>query len=270
VGIAVDAAESAYITGDTGSDETSFPVTVGPDLSYNGGMADAFVAKVLPAGTGLAYCGYIGGASEEWPSALALDSAGNAYIAGTTSSTESTFPVTVGPDLSFNGPQDAFVAKVDADGAGLAYCGYIGGSADDGGFAIAADAAGNAYVTGYARSTEATFPVAIGPDLSYNGGVNWGDAFVAMVRQDGSSLAYCGYIGGSNDEIGYGIAAGAAGNAWVTGGTLSSEATFPVTVGPDLSHNGDCDAFLVRLWSSDVFSDGFESGDTSAWSATVP
>mgnify|MGYP001577900163 FL=1 len=78
--------------------------------------------------------------------------------------------MTVGPDLNYNGNNDAFVAKVNAAGTALVYAGYIGGSGGEVGEGIAVDAAGNAYVTGHTYSSEATFPVAVGPDLTYNGG----------------------------------------------------------------------------------------------------
>src|SRR5207245_2450464 len=112
----------------------------------------------------------------------------------------------------FNGGNyDAFVAKVNAAGSALTYCGYIGGSGDDRGYGVAVDISGNAYVTGITQSTEATFPVTIGPDLTYNG---FTDAFVAKVNAGGTALAYCGYIGGSSDEQGYGIAVDSSGNAY--------------------------------------------------------
>src|SRR5258708_39533742 len=69
-------------------------------------------------------------------SAIAVDSAGNAYVTGNTTLSEANFPVTVGPDLTFNGQRDAFVAKVRADGTGLVYCGYIGGSENDSGYGL--------------------------------------------------------------------------------------------------------------------------------------
>ncbi|MBN2490635.1 MAG: hypothetical protein JXQ29_07290, partial [Planctomycetes bacterium] len=128
----------------------------------------------------LVYCGYIGGSLIDAPApvncAIAVDSAGAAYVAGTTQSPELTFPVVVGPDLTHNGSNDAFVAKVHPQGTGLVYCGYLGGSAADLGYAIAVDSAGAAYVVGATQSTEATFPVAVGPDLTHNGS---NDAFVA-------------------------------------------------------------------------------------------
>jgi beta-propeller repeat-containing protein len=244
--IAVDAAGNAYVVGQTASTEQMFPVTVGPDLTYNGGTYDAFVAKVNASGTALVYCGYIGGASFDFGYGIAVDVVGNAYVAGQTASTEQTFPVAVGPDLTHNGGRDVYVAKVNAAGTGLVYCGYIGGSANDyAGNTIAVDAAGNAYVTGYPLSTEQTFPVAVGPDLTYKGG---GDAFVAKVNAQGTGLVYCGYIGGSQDDYGFGIAVDAVGNAYIAGVTNSNEQTFPVGVGPGLTYNGGrYDAFVAKV-----------------------
>ncbi len=88
---------------------------------------------------------------------------------------------------------------------------------------------------------------------------------------DPVTLVYCGYIGGSDLDWGNGIAVDEAGNAYVTGYTLSTEATFPVTIGPDPTYNGGTDdAFVAKVSTLDIFADGFESGDTTAWSLTVP
>jgi len=245
--IALDATNNAYVVGDTESTQVTFPVTVGPDLTYNG-WGDAFVAKVKADGTGLLYAGYIGGSDTDLGNNIAVDTTGNVYVTGMTWSDQGTFPVTVGPDLSHNGSIDAFTAKVKADGTGLVYCGYIGGNMDDLGNGIVVDLAGNAYVTGYTESTQATFPVTVGPDLTYNG---WVDAFVAKVKADGTGLVYAGYIGGGDEDYGYGIAVDSAGNAYVTGATVSTAATFPVTVGPDLIYNGGLiDAFVAKVSSS--------------------
>ena len=244
LGIALDSTGNAYVTGWTDSTEATFPVTGGPDLTFNGGAVDAFVAKVNSAGTALDYAGYIGGSSGDSGFGIAVDSTGNAYVTGGTASSEATFPVAVGPDLTYNG-SDAFVAKVNALGTALLYAGYIGGSGSDEGNGIAIDSTGNAYVTGKTRSTEATFPVTVGPDLTYNGGS--GDAFVAKVNSSGTALDYAGYIGGASSDRGFGIAVDSSGNAYVAGRTDSTEATFPVTVGPDLTSNGGSDAFVAKI-----------------------
>ena len=248
-GIAVDGDGNAYVTGGTRSAEATFPVKVGPDLTHNGGLDDAFVVKVNPSGTALVYCGYIGGSDQDFGEGIAVDGEGNAYVTGTTASTEATFPVTGGLDLTHNGGfNDAFVAKVNPSGTALVYCGYIGGSSYDEGHSIAVDSDGNAYVTGETGSSGASFPVAGGPDLSFNEG--GADAFVAKVNAAGTALVYCGYIGGSDDDRGYGIAVDGEGNAYVTGWTASTAATFPVKVGPDLTHNGYADAFVAKVSAS--------------------
>jgi len=241
--IAVDGAGNAYVTGGTDSNESSFPEKVGPDLSFNG-ERDAFVAKVNPEGTALLYCGYIGGSGGENGLGIAVDDAGNAYVVGVTASGESTFPSAGRLDLSYNGGGDAFIAKVNASGADLQYCGYIGGNGQDVGWAIALDSAGNAYITGNTASGEDTFPVTNGPDLSHNGG---DDVFVAMVDVSGAILHYCGYIGGNGQDMGHDIAVDSVGNAYVTGDTYTSGATFPVRVGPDLVDNGGYDAFVAKI-----------------------
>ena len=223
--VAVDGDDNAYVTGSTWSDQTTFPVAGGPDLTYNGGD-DTFVAKVNPVGTALLYVGYIGGASQDYGYGIAVDGAGNAYVTGSTWSDQTTFPVLGGPDLTFNSGPDAFVAKVNPAGIALVYAGYIGGASFDGGYGVAVDSTGNAYVTGKTSSTDATFPVFGGPDLTFNG---YYDAFVAKVNPAGTDLVYAGYIGGANDDKGYGVAVDGAGNAYITGHTDSDQATFPVT-----------------------------------------
>ena len=245
-GLAVDSSGNAYITGPVSSDESTFPVTVGPDLTFNGGT-DAFVAKVDSSGTGLVYCGYIGGSNGDIGLGIAVDGSGSVYVTGNTSSNQSTFPVLVGPDLTHNGGGDAFVAKVDSSGTGLIYCGYIGGSGNDGANGIAVDVSGNAYVTGTTDSTESTFPETVGPDLTYNGG---GDTYVAKVNSSGAGLVYCGYIGGSNWDNACTIAVGGSGNAYATGMTNSDQATFPVVVGPDLTYNGGGDVYVAKVNSA--------------------
>ena len=247
LGIAVDEHGAAYISGRAFSDETSFPVLVGPDLTHNG-AADVFVAKVKPDGSGLIYAGYIGGGEGEEGYGIAVDKDGSAYVTGYTDSAETTFPVRGGPDPTYNGLGDAFVARVNPEGSELIYAGYIGGSGTDLGRGLAIDANGAVYVVGRTDSDEATFPVLVGPDLTYNG--SYLDAYVAKVRPDGSGLEYCGYIGGSEYDIGIGIAVDGDGAAYIAGYTASDQTTFPVRGGPDLIHDmneGNPDAFVAKV-----------------------
>jgi Ca2+-binding RTX toxin-like protein len=237
--VAVDGAGAAYVTGDTDSDQVTFPDTGGPDLSFNGGT-DAFVAKVNPGGTALSYAGYIGGDDLDVPLSIALDASMSAYVTGFTLSDATTFPETVGPLLSKSGGTDAFVAKVAPGGGGLTYAGYLGGAGDDRGHAVAVDSSGAAYVTGRTDSQPATFPETVGPLLVPGGEL---DAFVAKITAGGTAFAYAGYLGGAGRDVGYGIAVDAAGSAYVSGETAS----FPTTVGPDLTHNLGTDAFIAKV-----------------------
>ena len=249
-GIAVDLSGHAYVTGYTASMEGSFPVVTGPDL-YFAGDFDAFVAKVNAEGTGLDYCGYIGGAARDSGYGIAVDHSGCAYVTGYTNSTETTFPVVSGPGLTQKGVYDGFVAKVNAEGTALDYCGYIGGSIYDIGTSIAVDGWGYAYVTGYTSSKEDSFPVKEGPDLTTHGSF---DAFLAKVDASGTELSFCGYIGGAAADYGTSIALGAdgSGNIYLAGTTYSTESTFPVGGGPDLSYNGSRDGFVAKIYENSI------------------
>jgi hypothetical protein len=263
-GIAVDGSDNTYVTGFTNSTEGTFPVLAGPDLTYNGGV-DAFVAKVSGSDASLLYAGYIGGSGDDLGLGIAVNGSGNAYVTGYTTSTEASFPVLGGPDLTFNGGADAFVASVSSSGASLLYAGYIGGLNDDHGYAITVDGSGNAFITGYTTSREDAFPVSGGPDLTYNGST---DVFVASVSSSGASLLFAGYIGGTGADYGYGIAVDGLGNAYVTGNTTSTEASFPVVGGPDLTYNGGSDAFVVKVVADDM--PPASSASSPAYANTVP
>jgi|GEM_PF-3350645 len=251
-GVAVDPQGYTYVTGYTNS-EYDFPVYVGPDLTYNGGYHDAFVAKVNADGVDLIYCGFIGGNLRDSGTSVFADTQGKAYITGITESSEATFPVNTGPDVIFNGWRDAFVAKViqtpdnQNPSDNFDYCGYIGGTGEDCGFGIAVDGNDNAYISGRTYSSENDgFPVKNGPDLTYNGGEY--DAIVVKINAAGTELDYCGYIGGAGWEESFGIAVNPQGNAYVVGWTDSTESSFPLTVGPDLSHNGGgADVFVAKV-----------------------
>jgi len=226
--IAVDSASNAYVTGQTES--ANFPV-VNAIQSTNGGYSASFVAKVNAAGSALVYSTYLGGSNtEDEGEGIALDSSGNAYVTGITSSTS--FPgassSTIQPTFS-GSIQNAYVIKINAAGSALVYSTYLGGNGasgapggGDNGSAIAVDSSGNAYVTGETESTN--FPV-VNAIQSANGGY-W-NTFVAKINAAGSALVYSTYLGGSNNYVtaadqGYGIAVDSSGNAYVTGVTLST------------------------------------------------
>src|SRR5207253_2788201 len=184
--IAVDSSGSAYVVGTTFSGD--FPTTPGA-FEGNTGTGDAFVTKFNPTGTSLVYSTRLGGSSEDLANAVAVDSSGNAYVTGSTPSTD--FPTTPGAyQTSWAGgsgplPSDAFVTKLNPTGSGLVYSTYLGGSDNDGGTAIATDVLGNAYVAGTTSSTN--FPTTIGAfQTSFGGGP--ADAFVTKLNPTGSGL----------------------------------------------------------------------------------
>ena len=270
IGMAVDRAGNAYVSGSTSSSD--YPAVVGPDRAYNGGQQDAFVSKIRADGSRLLYSGFIGGSTPSPPifpnneqaNGLAVDAAGNAYLAGfTPSNAAAGFPVTPGSfDTTANGFIDTFVAKVKADGSGLAYAGFIGGAFADPGTGLTVDAAGNAYVNGFTGSAETSFPdgdgfgSTPGFDRTYNGppGPAPGDAYVAKVDRSGSRLVYATYIGGAGVEQPFGNDVDRKGNLYLTGYTQSTQTTFPVKRGPDLTYNGQTanaessgDVFVAKL-----------------------
>jgi Beta-propeller repeat len=241
-GIAVDGTGAAYIAGE--ADSANFPVTTGAfDTTDNGGT-DAFVTKLNPAGSSLAYSTYIGGSSFDASTALALDGSGNAYIAGYGTSTD--YPTTAGAfDTSYNEGWDVFVTKVNASGATLSYSTYLGGATYDEARGITVDGTGNAYVTGHTFSSG--YPTTAGAfDTSYDNSVGGSDAFVTKLNDSGTSLSYSTFLGGSGDDLGEGIAVDAAGRAYVTGYTETTN--FPTVQATDNTYNGGSfDVFVTKL-----------------------
>src|SRR2546427_2897345 len=154
--IAVDAAGNAYVTGQTGS--ADFPTASPIQLTHGGGSSDLFVAKLNPSGSGLIYSTYLGGSGEDIAFGIAVDAAGNAYVAAGTSSTN--FPTANAFQATFGGGGDAIVAKLNAAGSALLYSTYLGGSGHDTSSGIAVDSQGNAYVAGSTQS--ANFPTTTG------------------------------------------------------------------------------------------------------------
>jgi uncharacterized protein (TIGR03437 family) len=243
--VAVDAEGNAYVTGRTAS--TDFP-TARPARPSSGGQEDAFVAKLNAAGSALVYATYLGGRENESGRGIAVDRAGNAYVAGSTTSPD--FP-TVGAFQSQTRVTDAFIAKLNPAGSSLIYSTLLGGDQGDWANALAIDGAGAAYITGETNSSD--FPRRNASQPNPGGGTcrfgdvgviltfPCGDAFVAKLSPAGNALEYSTYLGGRNagfagsggdlggEDYGGGIALDSAGNAYVTGRTMS--AAFPTTPG---------------------------------------
>jgi len=238
--VALDKNDCPYIVGHTSSNENTFPVKIGPDLTHNAsrpGASDAFICKLLPGGKGIVYCGYIGGSlHHDQAFAVAVDAAGAAWVAGHTPNKD--FPVKGGPLLKPQGNDDGFVSKVKPDGTGLELSGYFGGNSADQCRGIAVDLNGDAYIVGYTYSTEQTFPIKIGPDLTHGGPIFQTDGFVAKLNGKTGAIEYAGYVGGGGPECANGVAVDSQGCAYVAGGTQSTETTFPIKIGPFLKGSG--------------------------------
>jgi Beta-propeller repeat len=235
-GIAVDSSGNAYVTGWTSS--TDFPTMNPLQATNGGGNFDAFVAKLNTAGSALVYSTYLGGNGQDQGFGIALDGSGNAYVGGTTTSSD--FP-TMNPLQPANGGIfNAFVTKLNPTGSALVYSTYLGGSAYDYGQGIAVDNSGNAYVTGVTTSTD--FPTMNPLQPTYGGN---GDAFVTKLNPTGSALVYSTYLGGSGQDTGYGIAADSSGNAYVTGLTPSTD--FPTMNPFQPKIGGSGDAFVAKI-----------------------
>jgi hypothetical protein len=220
-GIVVDTSGNAYVTGHTRS--TDFPTANAYQPSLAGSPSsgvyprDAFVTKLNASGTSIIYSTFLGGSGEDEGQAVAIDSAGNAYVTGNAASAD--FPATASLQPAYGGGvNDCFVAKLGATGSSLVYSTYLGGSGNDGGFDLTVDASGNAYVVGFTGSTN--FPTANAIQASYGGSTL--DAFAAKLNPAGAALVYSTYLGGSSVEVGRGVAVDAVGSAYVTGNTFST------------------------------------------------
>jgi hypothetical protein len=241
-GVAVDSFGYAYVVGTTGS--TDFPTTPGAfQTRLRGPESNAFVTKLNPTGSALLYSTYLGRAYDSG-SGIAIDKLGNAYVTGTTDSTE--FPTTPGAFQRNCVSGCAFVSKFNAVGSALLYSTYLGGTASGGASAIAVDPSGNAYLTGTTESRD--FPTTPGAfQTTYGGG--WAHAFVSKLNAAGSGLVYSTYLGGSYGSYGSGgggIAVDASGSAYITGMTDSSN--FPTTPGAfQTTYGGTDDAFVSKV-----------------------
>jgi len=286
-GIGLDSSGNIFVSGNTAS--INFPA-VNAYHSTSGGGLDAFVSKFNNSGTTLLYSTYLGGNGNEIVESMAVDSSGNAYVAGTTDSVN--FP-TRNPAYSGNsGFNDAFIAKIGPFGTNLLYSSYLGGAGDDSGNAIAADNNGNAIIAGDTFSVgtgNGPFPTT--PNNAYqthNGGGR--DAFVARFNttlSGSASIVYSTFLGGNSDEKAYAIALDSSTNAIVVGQVSSypiyptpPSSDFPVVNAYQSSFNqgnldplaGNNDAFITKINSGGtalIFSSFLGGGDNDLATGVV-
>jgi Beta-propeller repeat len=240
--IAVDSAGSAYVSGGSGSPD--FPTTEGAfDTSHNGeaNELDAFVAKLNPEGSALVFSTFLGGTCNDAITGIAVDQDENVYMTGSTVSAD--FPTTTkASDRRYGDREDAFVAKIDAQGSKLVYSTYLGGNALDKAQGIAIDKRKQAYVTGWTTSHD--FPTTGGAFVTRRSGAE--DGFVTKLNAQGSKLVYSTFLGGDSKDRGNAIAVDTAGSAYVTGATASSD--FPTTrAALARRYGGADDGFVAKL-----------------------
>jgi uncharacterized protein (TIGR03437 family) len=240
-GVAVDSGGNAYVVGNTASTDFN---TVNPLQPNNRGQQDVFVSKVNQNGSGLVYSTYLGGLRSDVGNGIAVDASGNAYLTGSTSSndfnTQSPFQPTYG-----GGDLDAFVTKINSAGSALIYSSYLGGSQVEVGNAVAVDPFGSCYVAGITASAD--FPVKNPLQTDSRGG---NEGFITKVNPQGSATDYSTYLGGSNDDRGYGIAVDGLGTAYVSGATSSADFNIQF---PLLAYGGGTDVFVAKIISEGGF-----------------
>jgi len=259
--VAADASGNWYLTGYTDSSGGSaFPTTVGAYKTTNQGGTDIFVRKLSSDGLTVAYSTYIGGNGGDQAFGIGVDSAGIAYLTGNTNS--SNFP-TLGtpPPLQANNPAGAgglsgFVTALNAAGSALVYSTYLGGSVST--FtsgAIAVDAAGNAYVTGYTGANDLpTTPDAFEPQTPASASLLNSSSYVFKFAPDGTRIFGTYLIDDLGDyakDKAQKIAIDDQGNAYVTGTTAASFTTYngviPTQVGPGPGSGFASEILVARL-----------------------
>ncbi len=238
-GVAVDTAGNVYVAGST--DSTDFPLTTLGSLPA--GNTHVFVAKLDATGSNLIYVDYLGGNSQDYGYALALDSTNNVYVTGSTASAD--FPMVNPFQGTYPGSSNSFLSKISPDGSSLSYSTYFGGNGSDIPSSIAVDGEGDMIIAGYTSSTNLPVANAYEPTVSANLGGMYGNyGFLTKFNPDGSSLIYSTYFGGNSNlplncggtpcwmppsSLILGMVLDTAGNAYVTGTTDTYN--LPVTQG---------------------------------------
>ena len=245
--ITIDKDDNVYVTGST--DSFDFPTTSNAYQStFAGGITDAFVAKFSSNGE-LLYSTYLGGSTPNQYDGgvdIQVDDSENIYIAGYTSSSD--FPTINAFDDTYNMGEnpyyDAFITKFSTDGTMLLFSTYLGGTNTDCAYGLKIDTQESVYITGVTWSSD--FPLVYPYDDSLSGSM---DIFVTHLCSTGESVLYSTYIGGSEDETGFGIALDKKGAIYVTGSTCSVD--FPIINAYDSilndGYSSTYDAYVTKI-----------------------
>ena len=237
--VAIDNAGNAYVVGYTASSD--FPVNVGDQ--DQGGDEDAFIAKVAPDGSTLIYATFLGGGDNDRAWGVAVNDAGEVYVAGETRSDD--FPASVNAFLQRfgGGGRDGFAAKLSASGSSVDWATYLGDTDQDWALDIATDPQGAVYVCGGTWSSQ--FPTTPGVVQEVFGGDD-SDAFVIKLDPLGSRAEFSTFLGGERDDEARSLAVGLGGDVHVAGFTRSNR--FPLSVGAfQTVRQGAEDAFVTKL-----------------------
>jgi len=245
-GVALDGSGNVYIVGTTESSD--FPVVAnGYQDPFILGFSRAFLVRLSTNGSALQYVACLSGDGADIGRGVAVDAIGNAYITGSTHSTN--FP-TVNPRytvLDTGDNNDAFATKIDTNAIGfgsIIYSTYLGGSSYDEGRAIAIDLAGNAYITGFSRSAD--FPVIGTTTVPMNALQGDEDGFVVKLDATGSTVTYSIFLGGTDEDYINGIAVMNSGDVVLVGQTRSTDIPLLNPYQSTLL-NGNRSAFVVRI-----------------------
>ena len=270
-GIALNAQGEVYVTGSTTSEDLPITANVvqrsyGKPIGESArtpALGDCFVTRLNAAGNGVTLSTYLGGSLLDACSSIALDEAGNIFLTGGTNSPN--FPATENSfQRTFRGGRDnfpalksadAFVTKLNSTATQFIYSTFLGGNGEEAGTGIAVDAAGSAYVTGATNSTFGFPLTATAPQTRYAGlggspTVGLGDAFIVKLDPAGEKLTYGTLLGGSRDDVAFGIAVDKDGAAYITGSSLSPD--FPTTaVARQANYRGQ--SVTARWYAGDAF-----------------
>jgi gliding motility-associated-like protein len=256
---------------------SNFPATAGAyDLTYAGGQnipgesaRDAFISKFSPDGSSLIYATFLGGASNEQPHSMTVNSLGELVIYGTT--TSNTFPTTSNSyDTTLNGNHDIFICKLSNNGSTLIASTFVGGVFDDGingnitypyanqtillpyNYAdnyrgeVICDASGNIYVATSTKSKNTdNLPIINPAQATYGGG--WQDGFLFKMNSNLNTMLSSTYIGGSGDDAAYSLCLDNLNNLYVSGGTTSTD-----IAGLQNSPKGAIDGFVAKFNASNL------------------